>query len=211
MKAFPPLASPLVHLQAPVRRAKRPGIAPTALFLLLMVSAARPCRAQDIPRIQVFGGYSYTRFDSPSFGFANTTGMNGYNFSPAYNFFRGLGLAAEISGQYGSNINLIDAAIGPQFLYPKGKLLFFGHALFGEARSKVQVGKEEEDSEFAVAVGGGMDLNVTSHFALRVFQVDYLHTTFFQTSQNNMRFSTGLVYRWGAIRKKGRRAPAKSP
>lgn len=186
-------------------------MAATFLFLLIIASAALPTAAQDIPRIQVFGGYSYTRFDSRSFGFANNTGMNGYNFSPAYNFFRGLGLAAEVSGQYGSNINLTDVAIGPQFLFPKGKLLFFGHALFGEARSKVQVGKEEEDTELAVAVGGGMDWNISQRFAVRVFQVDYLHTSLFQASQNNLRFSTGLVYRWGSIRKKGRRAPAKSP
>ena len=76
--------------------------------------------------MQVFGGYSYTRFDSPSFGFANPSGLNGYNFSPAYNLIWGFGVVAELSGQYGSNLNLRDIAVGPQFLYPRGKSIFFG-------------------------------------------------------------------------------------
>ena len=86
---------------------------------------AWPAGAQDMPRVQVFGGYSYTRFDSPSFGFANPSGLNGYNFSPAFNLIRGFGVVAELSGQYGSNLNFRDIAVGPQFLYPKGKATIF--------------------------------------------------------------------------------------
>jgi len=44
-----------------------------------------------------------------------------------------------------------------------------------------------------------------------VFQVDYMHTTLFKDPQNNLRFSTGLVYRWGRIRQKGHRAPVQNP
>jgi hypothetical protein len=36
---------------------------------------------------------------------------------------------------------------------------------------------------------------------VRAFQVDYVHTTLFNTTQDNLRFSTGLVYRWGTIKK----------
>ncbi|HWX94743.1 MAG TPA: hypothetical protein VNY29_19090 [Terriglobales bacterium] len=36
---------------------------------------------------------------------------------------------------------------------------------------------------------------------MRAFQVDYLHATLFSTTQKNFRFSTGLVYRWGSIKK----------
>ena len=50
-----------------------------------------------------------------------------------------------------------------------------------------------------------MDYDLTRRFAVRVFQVDYIHTTLFSETQNNYRFSTGLVYRWGAIKKKGHR------
>ena len=83
--------------------------------------------------------------------------------------------------------------------------------MFGKARSLVQVGAGEEDTERAVAVGGGMDYDLTRRFAIRVFQVDYIHTTLFSEKQNNYRFSTGLVYRWGALKKKGHRSPLATP
>jgi hypothetical protein len=180
-------------------------------ILLLVISAALPAVAQDIPRLQVFAGYSYTRFDSPSFGFSNPSGLNGWNFSPAFNLIRGFGVAAEVSKQYGSNLDLRDIAVGPQFLYPRNKTLFFAHVLIGSARSFVRVGNGELDTDRAIAVGGGMDLDISSRFALRVFQVDYLRTTLFQEKQNSLRFSTGLVYHWGALKRKGRRATTQSP
>jgi hypothetical protein len=185
--------------------------AATVLLLLLAMGAAWPAAAQDMPRVQVFGGYSYTRFDSPSFGFASPSNLNGYNFAPAYNLIRGFGIVAELSGQYGSKLNLRDLAVGPQILYPRGKLTFIGHLLIGDSRSLVRVGFGEEDTARAVILGGAMDYDLTPRFAVRVFQVDYLHTTLFSVTQNNVRFSTGLIYRWGAIKKKRHRDLTPSP
>ena len=177
MTTLQPVATPLVHLK-PVQLGAIPAMA-AFLFLLLVLGTAWPAAAQDTPRVQVFGGYSYTRFDSPSFGFSSPSGLNGYNFAPAFNLIRNFGVVAEVSGQYGSNLDLRDIAVGPQFLYPKGKALFFGHALIGSARSLVRVGNSEEDTARAVVLGGGMDFDLTSRFAVRVFQVDYLHTSLF--------------------------------
>jgi hypothetical protein len=201
MKAFPAVAAPVVHLKHPVLLETIPGTAATILLLLLTIGMAWPSVAQEMPRVQVFGGYSYTRFDSPSFGFSSPTGLNGYTFSPAYNIIRGFGVVAELSGQYKTNLNLRDIAVGPQFLYPRGKMTFFGHFLVGDARSLVQAGGPQEDTARVVALGGGMDYDLTPRFAVRAFQVDYLHTTLFSTTQKNFRFSTGLVYRWGSIKK----------
>jgi hypothetical protein len=200
MKAFPAVAPPRFQLKLHVLLERIPGIATTVL-LLLMIGAAWPSAAQEMPRIQVFGGYSYTRYDTPSFGFSDTTGLNGYTFSPAYNLIRGFGVAAELSGQYKTGANLRDVAVGPQFLYARGNMLLFGRLLFGEARSLVQVGGPQEDSARVIIGGGGLDYNITSRFAIRAFQVDYVHTNLFNTTQDNLRFSTGLVYRWGTIKK----------
>lgn len=201
MKAFPPVATPLLQLNRPASLERIPGMATSVLLLLLMIGAAWPSAAQEMPRVQVFGGYSYTRYDTPSFGFANTSGLNGYTLSPAVNIVRGFGVVAELSGQYGTNLNLRDIAVGPQFLYPRGKMMFFGHLLVGDARSLVQAGGPQEDTARAIILGGGMDYDLSTRFALRAFQVDYLHTTLFSTTQKNLRFSTGLVYRWGSIKK----------
>jgi hypothetical protein len=171
------------------------------LGLLLTIGVTRPAPAQDMPRAQVFGGYSYIRYDTTSFGFANTTGVNGYNFSPAYNIIRGFGVVAEISGQYKTNLNFRDLAVGPQFVYLRGKKTLIAHVLIGDSRSLIQAGTPQGDTARVVAFGGGMDYDLTPRFAVRAFQIDYLHTTLFNTTQNNVRFSTGLVYRWGTIKK----------
>ena len=121
MKAFPAVAPPRFQLKPHVLLERIPGMAAALLLLLLAIGAAWPSAAQDMPRIQVFGGYSYTRYDTPSFGFSDTTGLNGYTFSPAYNLIRGFGVAAELSGQYKTGANLRDIAVGPQFLYARGK------------------------------------------------------------------------------------------
>lgn len=204
------VAAPLLPLKDRAWRVRLLKVA-TSLCLLLAICAARPAAAQDTPRVQVFGGYSYTRFDSTSFGFSGPTGLHGWNFSPSFNLIRGFGVAAELTQQYGPKVDLRDIAVGPQFLYPRSKALFFAHVLFGNARSFVRVGNGEKDTDRIVALGGGMDFDISSRFAVRVFQVDYLRTSLFDEKQNNLRFSTGLVYHWGTIRRKGRRAPVQSP
>jgi hypothetical protein len=146
MKAFPAVAPPLVQLKHRFLLEKIPGMAAAVLLLLLTLGTAWPSVAQEMPRVQVFGGYSYTRYDTPSFGFSSPTGLNGYTFSPAYNLIRGFGVVAELSGGYTTNRNLRDVAVGPQFLYARGKMMFSAHLLFGEARSLVQVGGPQEDS-----------------------------------------------------------------
>jgi hypothetical protein len=160
--------------------------------------------SQEIPRGQLFGGYSYLNFDSRSFGFANRSSLGGYSVSPAFNITYGLGVVAEVSGQYGPRMNFRDVTIGPQFVYGRGNLVFSGHALFGSTRSFVNVGAGERDRERGVLLGGAVDLGISSRFALRVFQADYVRSTLFDGKQNSVRVSTGLVYRWHSIKRKRR-------
>src|SRR5207244_13502141 len=85
------------------------------LFILLRITSLSSLSvAQQIPRVQVFGGYSYTRFGSPTLGFANRSNLNGFNISPAFNLAYGFGVKVELTGQYGSKVNLRDLTVGPQ-------------------------------------------------------------------------------------------------
>jgi opacity protein-like surface antigen len=55
-------------------------------------------------------------------------------------------------------------------------------------------------SAFAMAAGGGLDLNLTHRFAFRLLQVDYLLTSLPNRAnnvQNNLRFSSGVALRLG--------------
>jgi hypothetical protein len=180
----------------------------TALVLMVLLGAcASPCSAQDSPRAQLFAGYSYMRFDSPSFGFANASNLNGYSLAPAFNITHGFGVVAQLSGQYGSQLNLRDLTFGPQILFAREKKLFFAHVLVGEARTFVSVGTGAGDTSRSIAGGGGMDLDLSPRFAWRVFEADYVHTSLFGGTQSNVRISTGIVYHWHSIKNPGHRRP----
>ncbi len=161
-----------------------------------------------MPRLQLFGGYSYLRFDSKTFGFADNSGLNGFDVMLAGNLTYGFGVLAEASGNYGPTMNFRDVVFGPQFLYPRGKTTFFGHALFGRGESSVRVANGLRDTGLVIQFGGGVDRDISSRFAIRMIQADYVHTHLFQQTQSNFRLSTGLVFHWGGIKQKGRQAPS---
>ncbi len=89
-------------------------------------------------------------------------------------------MVAELSGQYGSNLNLRDIAVGPQFLYPRGKVGIFRACADRRCPLAGAGGNTEGDTARAVVLGGGMDHDISPRFAMRVFQVDYMHTTLFK-------------------------------
>ena len=181
-----------------------------ALICLVLAVMVWPsaCKAQEMPRLEAFGGYSYLRFDSKTFGFADTSGLNGFDVMLAGNLTYGFGVLAEASGNYGPNMNFRDVVFGPQFLYPRGKTTFFGHALFGRGESSLRVASGLRDTGLVIQFGGGIDRDISSRFAIRIIQADYVHTHLFQQAQGNLRFSTGLVFHWGGIKQKGRQAPS---
>ena len=207
MKNYPPLNGSEVCALS--RHSQSKAI---SLFLfLLCLALSNFSTAQEIPRAQVFGGFAYTRFDSPTLGFANPSNLAGFNISPAFNLTYGFGVKAELTGQYGSKLNVRDLTVGPQFLFSRGRTLFFAQVLFGDSRSFVRVGTGEGDTARAIVVGGGVDLGISPRFAFRAVQVDYVHTTLFSTTQNNVRVSTGLVYRWHTIKRRGHKPTLSSP
>jgi opacity protein-like surface antigen len=95
---------------------------------------------------------------------------------------------------------------GPQLSFRKGSFRPFGHALFGVALfhqdlSALTVGpqlpSEISNSGFAVTLGGGLDTLMTERLALR-FGVDYQSMDLSNFVHKDFRFSTGLIFRFGA-------------
>jgi opacity protein-like surface antigen len=73
----------------------------------------------------------------------------------------------------------------------------FAHILPGVVRFKVDIGPSDfTTTKFAMAAGGGLDFNLTERLALRVAQADYLLTRLGQSTQNNVRVSTGFVLKF---------------
>ena len=53
--------------------------------------------------------------------------------------------------------------------------------------------------KFATRIGGGIDIPINAHLAVRVVQIDYYLTTFANATndhQNNLLIGAGIVYRW---------------
>ena len=61
--------------------------------------------------------------------------------------------------------------------------------------------ERSDGNSLAIAAGVGLDLTLTHHFAVRLGQIDYLMTRFYDPYgsrfiQNNARYSGGIVYRF---------------
>jgi len=187
----------------------RSSIAGVCFLLLLPLVAV----AQEYPRAEVFGGYSYFRTNTDG------VGLNGWNASVTGNLTSWLGIEGDFSGSYGSpdvfgfgvpfvDVNSHRFMVGPKLSYRSRAATPFAHFLIGTARASTSsFGYSISDSALATAVGGGIDINLSKSIVFRAVQADYLMTRFnaapqvflsgLNGRQNNFRVSTGLVIRLG--------------
>ena len=78
----------------------------------------------------------------------------------------------------------------------------FVHALFGPTRVSVRStenGETSSDSDtgFSMFLGGGLDIKVNDHVAIRAIQIEYGRANLFDESQTRGRVSVGVVFRFG--------------
>lgn len=188
---------------------------PSLLFPALKAPAPAASSGESYPGVEVFAGYSFERMY-----IKNTLRENfdnhGGTASIAGNINRWLGLVADVSRYgFGGDVpvgvkaNLTTFLFGPRFSKRGERWTPFAHALFGVGRISATTGAPGGPSffnhsfnqnAFATALGGGLDVTVSRHFAWRLVQGEYLYTKFhdgFENQQNNLRLSTGLVIRIG--------------
>jgi opacity protein-like surface antigen len=126
-------------------------------LLLILLFVTLSTRAQEVPKVDVFGGYSYVRADLGD-DFGNLSGnLHGWNGSVTYNFDRLLGIKADFSGQTGGKTvsipitgslattqfdtrpSYLSFLFGPQLTYrKKEKVTPFGHILLGGVMRKAR-------------------------------------------------------------------------
>ena len=194
----------------------------------IVLMMAIPAKGQQLtPQYEIGGGYDYTLF-------ANSVGkshlnMSGWDVNGAYNWRRHFAAVLDISGVYNTQsssnpgINGIDThvytyAAGPRF-YPLGhhKLTLFGQVLFGGGHvSQFLPGVPPfppttvKDNSFTAIAGGGLDVNWTEHWAIRLVEADYEHSNFFSSrssgvGQGDERLVVGIVYRFGVAGTRGKK------
>lgn len=181
--------------------------------------------AQDVPAVEIFGGYSLFHFDkqdadslaigagAPVGSFTINQNFHGWEGAVQFNVNKWLGAVADFSGHYGTPVEVAGVGsvkastynflFGPQVNIRGGKAKGFVHALFGGNHISAHTdpaGFSATDNAFAFAIGGGVDVNVTKTFAVRPGQFDYIYTNhdFGLGHQNNFRFSAGVVLNLGS-------------
>lgn len=183
------------------------SIVPVSVILLFSTMAA----AQIPTSGNVFLGYSYNRTGSFP-GTSDSANLNGWEGSLEGKIFPFVGIVADISGHYGSvtppvscvggiagcTPSSVDGKIhsflfGPRVSVSVGRFTPFAHGLVGV--SHISDSFSDSDTSFAYAVGGGIDYKLIPALAWR-FQGDRLQTRFFSSTQNDFRFSTGIVLRF---------------
>ena len=190
----------------------------TAFVLGFILFLSLTALAQEVPQVEIFGGYSYMRVNPPD---ANDSyNFNGWNGSLVVNANRWFGMAMDFSGHYktikesdfNDDVKLHSLMFGPQFSFRKhDKLTPFVHALFGfghldQTVSSTQMsGSEAMDwNDFEMALGGGLDVKIHPKVAVRLFQADYIRlrdkggsANNLAETMNNFRLSSGIVFRLG--------------
>jgi hypothetical protein len=159
--------------------------------------------------------------------------LNGWEGQGTFNFTPHFGVTADFSGNSqqlagvsflgfsaGTRQHMYNMLFGPTVTGYFGKSSVFGHALFGVAHSSLNAGVGvpivggisaplDSANAFAMAFGGGVDIGLTRHFAIRAAQVDFIRTNFnsldalgsgFASStsnnQNSFRYSGGVIWRF---------------
>lgn len=170
-----------------------------AIALLLLFCGVYTV-AQDYPKAQVFGGFSYLHADTEGAtvtslglpaGSSIKTWYPGWEAAVQFNLTKLLGVKGDFSGNYGTPVTVPGVPLpsartysflfGPVVSFRGERATPFVHALFGGNHISLDASTTlatpaGSETAFAMAFGGGLDVKLTHHFGLRVGQFDYLYT-----------------------------------
>jgi hypothetical protein len=192
------------------------------LVFALMLVFGSTLIAQD--RIELFGAYSYLRF-SPTITGVGARSFNGGGGGAQLNFLKILAIKGEFMGygsttftatfqgkNYTANGNMFTYLFGPVVRIPIWKVRPFGEALFGGSNTNGYVNLENAINNgggsisktptqhpFTMALGGGLDIAVSPHLAIRPGEFDYVLSRYTNpltstNNQNNFRYVGGVVF-----------------
>ncbi len=157
--------------------------------------------------LELSGGYAYTHLRLGT----TSTNMNGLIGALGINLTPWLQLCADASVQYGmlgiSHLRIYGNHFGPRLYLHRPNVFHaapFAEVLIGGSRIDGTVGGpgglKFSDNGFSLKAGGGLDFNLSGHFAVRAVNLDYYRTPFLGEHQNNLWLSTGFVIRFGGSR-----------
>ncbi len=190
-----------------------------SLLFGFAVSAQDQDTGSSSTKADVFLGYTYVRqtYKNGIPPYNQTFATNGGSAQFAFYPVRSFAIVAEVAGTESSNIGGNPSAgamytymFGPRIVLHQGRLRPYVQGLFGEAHMTsglsyyllpTNASGTVDGNSLAIAAGVGLDLTLTHHFAVRLGQIDYLMTRFYDPYgsrfiQSNARYSGGIVYRF---------------
>ena len=193
------------------------------IAVLCVCSALATAQDQPAPKWEFYGGYS---FHYPGADVHGTLPLGlvpltsrlesnprGIGASATYNFKRWFGLTLDTSNHWGSGEGTLfrriddhafsNLSLGPKFTFRSKHFSPFLEALVGDHRLTPDAFHDIDKLGFMF--GGGLDVNVSRHFALRLLRADYVisnyrfgpRSTTPSTDLSGVRLQAGLVFMLG--------------
>ena len=206
---------------------------PVLILLVVLATTLVAAQDEDKNkrRFEFFGGYSYLVTDTKESGnpIDHLGNLDGFNAAVTYYITKRFGITGDFSAHFLKNTQAITGGtisfnsksfsylVGPQYRFTnKTRVTPFVRALVGASNNRfsyrtMATGATTPAAEaslsitdFALAIGGGLDVRVNKHIAVRAFQIDY-NPVFVQSRPqfgidggrrfDNVRFSIGIVFK----------------
>lgn len=190
-----------------------------AALLLAVILFTPAAPAQEFPRWESFGGFSYANVNlGPQAGLFNPISRNYYGADLAFSFnpHRNIRLLLIDWGIQGGKstanpfpflkLDLLtsQALFGPQVAFRGRKATVFANSLVGVTNTRLVATAGGglfidlvRRTNLALGFGGGLDVNWRRRFAIRVLQANYIPTRVAGTWEKQHSVSTGVVFKFG--------------
>jgi hypothetical protein len=175
----------------------------------LMSGVLAVAQEDTTPKVELGATYSFVyNTSAPVQRSFFENGGSGYF---EYNVTRALGVVADLGGytSEGKNYKTFSYLFGPRFNLRKSRFTPYVQFLFGGTNAWYNLAAansftQTSQNGFATAAGGGLDIKVGSHFAIKPIQLEYVTNQLPSTAsnsrsvQNNLRYSAGVVLQLGS-------------
>lgn len=203
------------------------AVLPATLAVLCAVSTRALAQDRPAPKWELFGGYSFLYPDSDLHAMLPggllpvssrmESNPRGVGASITYDFNRWFGLTLDGSTHWGDSestlvktiddVSFSSLSFGPKFTYRTRHVAPFLEALAGDHRLTPDA--FHDINKLGFLFGGGLDIDVHKHIALRLIRADYVMSSYRygpsattpSTDLRGVRLQAGLVFTWGGERK----------
>ena len=191
----------------------------STLVVLCSTGTLAVAQEQPAPKWELFGGYSFLYPGADVHGTLPPGSiplsshldwnLRGAGASATYDFSRHFGITLDASDHWGISENRLDHAdfsnlsLGPKFTFRHSHFSPFLEVLVGDQRLYPEAFHHID--KLGVMAGGGLDVNLSRHFAWRLVRADYVTSSYRYgpsattptTDLHGVRLQTGLVFMFG--------------